>query len=230
MSVSEVSNEQFAKFNARHDSRFEDRTSWIFSEEFLGWPLNKPRQPVVRVSWNEAMDFCQWLTQKTQDKATLPSEAQWEYACRAGTATPFFYGGFESDFSLYANLGDMNLRRLATEGWRPLSPDLIPRDNRYDDGALVTRETGGYKPNSWGLYDMHGNAAEWTRSDYSSALKVNLATAETFQADAPKTVRGGSWRDRPFRATSSFRLAYPPYEKIFNTGFRVIIETTSKNR
>ncbi len=93
---------------------------------------------MVRVSWEEAMAFCRWLSEKLGEEVTLPTEAQWEWACRAGTATPLNYGDLDTDFSPFANLGDANLRKLADEGWRPKSPDLVPKDSRFDDGALVT--------------------------------------------------------------------------------------------
>ena len=147
----EVTNRQFAQFDPQHDSRFEHRSSWIFSEEYLGWPLNRPDQPVVRVSWQQAMDFCHWLSQRTGMQFSLPTEAQWEYACRAGTATPLWYGGLDSDFSSVANIADYSLRDWAYQGWRPRSPDLYLRDDRFDDGALVTAEVGSYRPNPWGL-------------------------------------------------------------------------------
>ena len=80
MSAFEITNAQFQQFDPSHDSRFEHRTSWIFSEEYLGWPVDRPQQPVVRVSWNEAMAFCRWLSKKLGAEVTLPTEGQWEYA------------------------------------------------------------------------------------------------------------------------------------------------------
>ena len=214
MAKCEVSNEQFAKFDPTHDSRFEHRSSWWFDEEYTGWPLNRPRQPVVRVSWDEATAFCRWLSQKLGEEVTLPTEAQWEWACRAGTATPLSYGDLDTDFSRFANLGDANLRKLTDEGWRPKSPDLVPKDGRFDDGALVTAEVGRYAPNAWGLHDMHGNAAEWTRLDDGASGK--------------KVIRGGSWRDRPKLCRSASRWAYDPWQKVFNVGFRVVINSNGR--
>ncbi len=214
MARCEISNEQFAKFDSSHDSRFEHRSSWWFDEEYTGWPLNRPKQPVVRVSWDEAIAFCRWLSEKLGEEVTLPTEAQWEWACRAGTATPLNFGDPDTDFSTFANLGDANLRKLADEGWRPKSPDLVPKDSRFDDGALVTAEVGRYLPNAWGLHDMHGNVAEWTRSDYGANRK--------------KVIRGGSWRDRPKLCRSASRWAYDPWQKVFNVGFRVIIDPDAK--
>jgi formylglycine-generating enzyme required for sulfatase activity len=172
------------------------------------------------------MEFCAWLSEKAGVKAALPAEAQWEYACRAGTATPLSYGGLDSDFSRCANMADATLRGLAQEGWRPLAPDLVPRVDRWSDAALVTADVGSYAPNAWGLHDMHGNAAEWTRSSYSPYPCRADAPALQGSPPAPdrKVVRGGSWRDRPLRCRSAFRLGYLPSQKVFNVGFRVVFE------
>jgi formylglycine-generating enzyme required for sulfatase activity len=220
----EITNGQFAQFDPQHDSRFEHRSSWIFSEEYLGWPLNRPDQPVVRVSWQQAMDFCRWLSQRTGMQFSLPTEVQWEYACRAGTATPLWYGGLGSDFSAVANMADYNLRDWAYQGWRPKSPDLYLRDDRFNDAALVTAEVGRYEPNPWGLYDLHGNAAEWTRSLYAPYPYRDDDGRNDPAADGQRVVRGGSWFDRPERCRSAFRLAYEPYQPVFNVGFRVVCE------
>ncbi len=224
MARCEVSNEQYAQFDPAHESRFEHRSSWWFSEKYIGWPLDRPRQPVVRVSWQEAMAFCRWLSKRLGEDVTLPSEAQWEYACRAGAASPLSFGGLDADFSRHANMGDVSLRRLAEEGWRPKSPDLVPREPRFDDGALVTAEVGAYQPNAWGLCDMHGNAAEWTRTAYRPYPYVAADGRDAAAAEGRKVVRGGSWRDRPRLCRSGSRLAYPHWQKVFNVGFRVVIQ------
>jgi formylglycine-generating enzyme required for sulfatase activity len=223
MGTCEVTNEQFARFDPSHDSRFEHRTSWIFSENYLGWPLNRPRQPVVRVSWNRAMAFCRWLSRTTNLNVTLPTEIQWEYACRAGTSSPFFYGDLDTDFSAFANMADASIRKLAYEGWRPKSPDLVPRNARYDDQALVTADVGSYQPNAWGLHDMHGNAAEWTRTTYRPYPYRDDGRSDP-GTTGRKVVRGGSWYDRPKRCRSAFRVSYAPYQPVFNVGFRVVCE------
>ncbi|MDP7290348.1 MAG: SUMF1/EgtB/PvdO family nonheme iron enzyme, partial [Phycisphaerae bacterium] len=98
------------------------------------------------------------------------------------------------------------------------------RDDRFDDRGLVTADVGGYKPNAWGLCDMHGNAAEWTRS----ALRP-YPYKDDDGRNLPKpadrlVVRGGSWRERPKRCTSAFRLGYEPWRKVYNVGFRVVVE------
>jgi len=220
----EVTNRQYAQFDPEHDSRFEHRTSWIFSEEYLGWPLNGPEQPAVRVSWQRAMDFCQWLSQKTGLRVTLPTEAQWEYACRAGTDLQLWYGELDDDFSALANMADHTMRDLAHEGWRPKSPDLAPRDSRFNDGKLVTADVGTYQSNPWGLFDTHGNAWEWTRTEYRPYPYRKDDGRNDIASREKKVVRGGSWYDRPKRCRSGFRLSYPPYQRVFNVGFRVMCE------
>ena len=87
------------------------------------------------------------------------------------------------------------------------------------DGRLLADSTRQYKPNPWGLYDMHGNVCEWTRTDYEP-YPYKTATTKS----AGKVARGGSWRDRRKRSTASYRFAYQPYQKVFNVGFRVIVE------
>ena len=224
MSRCEVTNSQYALFDSAHDSRFEDRTSWIFSEEYLGWPVNGPQQPVVRVSWQRAMAFCDWLSQKTGRSFTLPTEAQLEYACRAGTETPFWYGDANTDFSPLANMADWTIRNLAYEGWRPKSPDLVPRDARFNDGKLVTADVGSYASNSWGLYDMHGNAAEWTRTTFRPYTYRDDDGRNAIDMTSEKVARGGSWCDRPMRCCASFRLSYPAYQRVYHVGFRIICQ------
>jgi formylglycine-generating enzyme required for sulfatase activity len=228
MSKFEVSNQEFARFNAAHDSRFEHRSSWIFDESYLGWPLNRPRQPVVRVAWLEAREFCRWLGARLGEAVNLPTEAQWEWACRAGSDSAFSYGDLTTDFSPFANLGDASLRRLADEGWRPKSPDLVVRENRFNDGQLVTADVGSFKPNAWGLHDLHGNAAEWTRSEYRPYPYQAADGRESLDSGARRVARGGSWRDRLRYARSAVRLAYQPWQKVFNVGFRVVIEPEAK--
>jgi len=108
----EVTNQQYARFDPEHDSRVETKNAYQFG--IHGYPMNRPEQPVVRVSWQRAMAFCQWLSERTGGPFSLPSEAQWEYACRAGTASPMFYGDLDSDFSEFANLADAKMTEFAS--------------------------------------------------------------------------------------------------------------------
>jgi formylglycine-generating enzyme required for sulfatase activity len=224
----EVDNRTYALFDPGHDSRVEDKNTYQFG--IHGYPANLPEQPVVRVSWNEAMAFCAWLSARTGERFSLPTEAQWEYACRAGTDTPFHFGRLDADFSRHANLADAKLSEFASDPYSvdvPLKDptpydDWIPKDRRWNDGALLTVPSGRYQPNPWGVHDLHGNAAEWTRSTFAAYPYRAEDGRESGRSEGRKVVRGGSWRDVPARATSSFRLSYPSWQRVYNVGFRVI--------
>jgi formylglycine-generating enzyme required for sulfatase activity len=235
MGRTEITNAQFREYMASHESRTEDRHGYQFGA--LGYDQDQPGQPAVRVSWDEAAGYCQWLSQKTGRKFTLPTEVQWEWACRAGAATPFWWGGMDTDYSPFANLGDRKLKEFAADtaldnytAARPMvNPnrfdDWIPHDERFDDGGLVTVTVGQYRPNPWGLNDMHGNAWEWTRSVYRPyPYRSDDGSGNPSGTGTGRVVRGGSWHDRPKRCTASFRLAYPQFQKVFNVGFRVVCE------
>lgn len=230
MGTTEITNAQYRRFDPTHDSRRESKQGYQFGIE--GYPLFKPQQPVVRVSWTRARDFCAWLGKRTGAKVDLPTEAQWEYACRAGTTTPFSFGAADADFSPYANCADITTKELASDPYTEAKPidnpsefdDWLPKDLRFNDHALVTSEVGGYQANPWGLQDMHGNAAEWTRSLHRPYPYVDGDGRNVVEADGERVVRGGSWRDRPTRCASGYRLAYRPYQQVYNVGFRVMVE------
>jgi len=229
MSSGEITNQVYTRFDARHDSRVEDKNTYQFG--IHGYPANLPEQPVVRVSWNEAQAFCRWLGEKTGQRVSLPNEAQWEWACRAGTTTPFWYGDCDADFATFANLADAKLTEFASDPYtvdKPLKnptkyDDWIPKDARFNDGALISVAPGRYRANPWGLLDMHGNVAEWTASPYRPYPYRGDDSRDAGPQDR-KVVRGGSWRDLPARSTSSFRLSYLPWQRVYNVGFRVIAE------
>ena len=222
----EVTNAQYARFAPRHDSRLEHGDFLQFSVEERGYPLNAPDQPVARVSWINAMAFCHWLSGLTGETFTLPTEAQWEYACRAGANGPRWYGGTGHNFAPYANLADEKHERVddfmpwrlpvgAVMRWRPAMASV-------NDGHRVSAPVGFYQPNPWGLYDMHGNVAEWTRSDYVQYPYIQGDVREAADPATRKVVRGGSWYDRPIRARASARREYWPWQPVFDVGFRVV--------
>ncbi len=238
MGVFEVTNEQYHLFDPSHNSgRFTKRYR---GPDGPGLSLTGPKQPVVRVSWEKAMAFCRWLSQITGVKFTLPTEAQWEYACRAGSQTSFSYGSIDADFSAWANVADklLSVRPGPTGG---LESNIIAHhgkgifmsavyggnilcDERYNDGTVATAQGGSYKPNAWGLYDMHGNVAEWTWTTYKPYPYIYDDGREREGKPGRKVVRGGSWCDRPKRCRSAFRLSYPQWQRVHNVGFRIICE------
>jgi len=224
----EVTNAQFARFDTSHDSRLEHGDSLHFETPARGFVLNGPDQPVARVSWRRAAAFCRWLSKKTGRKVALPTEAQWEWSCRAGTDTPLWYGPCETDFAPLANLADAMLRRIVSYGGYDNAPSVIPpwrpACEKVNDKHRVSAAVGRFKPNPWGLYDVHGNVSEWTRSLYKPYPYRDADGRNAPDAAGRRVVRGGSWYDRPKRARSAFRLAYHPWLGVYNVGFRVVVE------
>lgn len=228
MGEMEVTNQQFGVIYPEHDSRFVDQL-WK-DHVHQGYPANEPNQPVIRVSYNDAVEYCKQLSEKTGLNITLPTEAQWEWACRAGSDSDFWYGDMNTDFGKYENLADKTTLLFAVSGIdpQPMSPNsmwykyytYLPKEEGVDDGQLIQTGEKVYEANPFGLYNMHGNVSEWTRSDYVS-YPYNPKTKLTSDH---KVVRGGSYIERPKFSTAYARKAYYPYQRVFNVGFRVIIE------
>ncbi|MFI5378588.1 MAG: SUMF1/EgtB/PvdO family nonheme iron enzyme [Tepidisphaerales bacterium] len=213
----ELTNGQFKLFDPSHDSGVYSEMNKDHSNR--GHAANRDRQPVVRANWQQALAYTQWLSQKTGKRFSLPTEAQWEWACRAGTATPLWFGGLDADFSKVANLADIRLQGLVHGD----SPKWFPAAMNIDDGATVTEDVGRWKPNAWGLHNMHGNAAEWTLSTFKPYPYADGDGRNAVTPDGMKVARGGSFNTRPMQARSAFRQAYPSWQKVFDVGFRVIM-------
>jgi len=232
MGACEVTNKQYKAFDPKHDTRYLDEHGKDHTTP--GYIANHADQPVARISWQEATAFCKWLGEKTGKKVALPTEAQWEWAARGGSDKQFFYGDKDTDFSTHANLADAGRRRtyVAWDGGskihrrRDYPKDyLYPlRDDRFTDKWFVVDFVKQYEANPFGLYDIVGNVCEWTRSSYRPyPYKASDGRNDGNLADK-KVARGGSWADRPKTAGSSIRMPYESYQKVYNVGFRVIIE------
>ncbi|MDQ1255872.1 MAG: SUMF1/EgtB/PvdO family nonheme iron enzyme, partial [Candidatus Hydrogenedentes bacterium] len=193
MGTVEVTNAQYARFDPAHDSRLEGGDYLQFSIAERGYPVNAPDQPVCRVSWQEALAFCEWLSATSGMPFSLPTEAQWEYACRAGSDSPLWYGDETADFTAAANLADAALKHIDTfPPWELPSGAIYPwrlAIDSFNDGHRVSAPVGSYASNPWGLFDMHGNVAEWTATVYGPYPCAQDS------ADVPgrRVVRGGSW-------------------------------------
>ncbi|NUQ64638.1 MAG: SUMF1/EgtB/PvdO family nonheme iron enzyme [Pirellulales bacterium] len=234
MAVTEVTNGQYALFDPRHDTRYIDMHS--LDRVVPGHIANHPDQPAARVSWSEAQRFCRWLSAKTGLAVRLPTEAQWEWAARAGAETQFFYGTMETDFGRFANLADQALRWYAMgydgpsvlQRRNPYPPEMnFPlHDERFRDPWFVVDYVAQTEANAWGLRDMVGNVSEWTRSSYRP-YPYRDDDGRNVEADSERRIaRGGSWADRPADAGSSVRRAYEPWQKVYDVGFRVVVEGT----
>lgn len=226
--ATEISLEQYQRFDPNHRNGYYDMH---YKDQVKpGYLMDASKLPVIRVSWNQAMAFCQWLSALTGRAVTLPTEAQWEWACRAGTDSPAFYGNLDADFSKHANLADASISRLAVSGVdpQPISNpdrfwDFVPKDARFNDGVLHLAECGHYQPNAWGLQDMIGNVAEWTLDDYRPYPYVAAEGRGEASAGTRKVVRGGSWAERPRESRAASRLDYPAWQRVYNVGFRVVL-------
>lgn len=226
MATTEVSLRQFRAFRPEHANGFYDMH---YKDQVRpGYSMDNPEFPVIRVSWEDADAFCRWLSSTTGRKVVLPTEDQWEWACRAGSDTPFWFGNLDTDFAPYANLADRQMSKLAVSGFVDPQPmknpdrfwDFVPKDARFDDGTLHLAPVTMYQANPWGLENMHGNAAEWTADDYHPYPGQTVGEPSV---DDRKVVRGGSWALRPKWARSGSRLSYHRWQRVHDVGFRVIL-------
>lgn len=226
MAEVEITNAQYNALVPLHDSRYVDQF-WK-DHTNAGYPANLPQQPVIRVSYQDALAYCNLVKEKTGLNIALPTETQWEWACRAGSASDFWYGDLDTDFTGKENMADAMLSNMAVMG---VDPKPMPRTNpsfkyynfiqkneKVNDGAMIQSNSKDYQFNAFGLYSMHGNIAEWTRSLYQLDKDRDSNTNQLY------VVRGGSYLDRPKYATAAVRKAYYPWQRVFNVGFRIIIE------
>ncbi|MEG4148475.1 bifunctional serine/threonine-protein kinase/formylglycine-generating enzyme family protein [Microcoleus sp. Pol12B5] len=168
--------------------------------------------PVEQVSWNDAVQFCQKLSQKTGKTYRLPSEAEWEYACRAGTTTPFYFG-------------------------ETITPDLVNYDgNSYPYGAASkglyrakTTDVGSFPPTAFGLYDMHGNVWEWCSDRFHSNYNGAPTDGTSWETgtDDRRVSRGGSCSSNAVVCRTAFRAYDPAAYSYWNRGFRVALASAS---
>ncbi|MBI4746865.1 MAG: SUMF1/EgtB/PvdO family nonheme iron enzyme [Acidobacteria bacterium] len=164
--------------------------------------------PVETISWDEAMEFCERLSRLTGKKYRLPTESEWEYACRAGSATPFSFG--QTLLPTVANF------------------DVTAGNNLSNPATGRTVPIGSFgKPNQFGLFDMHGNVWEWcldSWSDKPSATGISQVHPFAFQSSPLKTIRGGSWFNPAPSCRSTSRLGLKPTDRSSTVGFRVVLE------
>ncbi len=178
-------------------------------------------RPVEQVSWQDATEFCARLSQDTGREYRLPSEAEWEYACRAGTTTPFHFGEtITTDLANYRGVDDDSMDWKGNYG---KGPKGIYRKE--------TTEVGSFPPNAFGLYDMHGNVWEWCQDHWHDNYDGNPPTdgsAWLFsderkeKDDHTRVLRGGSWVDLPRYCRSACRLYNIPDARYNSDGFRVV--------
>jgi formylglycine-generating enzyme required for sulfatase activity len=167
--------------------------------------------PVERISWDDAVEFCARLSNKTGKNYRLPSEAEWEYACRAGTKTPFYFGE-----TITSDLANYDARNTFA-------------DEPKGEYREKTTDLGIFPPNSFGLFDMHGNLWEWCadswHDSYQEAPEDGIPLIDDKIENDNKTerlLRGGSWDNTPGNCRSAIRFSVPGDFDLNNFGFRVV--------
>jgi len=197
MGVYEVTNSQYEQFDPTHKKM---RGRFGYS--------NRDDEAVVFVSWHDAVRFCRWLSEKEGLPYRLPTEAEWEYACRAGTTSVFHTG------------------ELLPEAFPKYESKIVGRND--PNGIKLT--VGQTPPNSWGLYDMHGNVEEWCYDWYGPYESVSQADP-VGRADGDfKVTRGGSHSTEPYYLRSSNRLGSHPDDRQWMIGLRVVLGEMPKTK
>jgi formylglycine-generating enzyme required for sulfatase activity len=183
-----------------------------------------PQNPVENVSWNDAVEFCRKLSAMPAEKSAgyvyrSPTEAEWEYACRAGTTTKYSFGDSDSELGDYAwygnNSGDQQID--ASNIWN------TDQDNYFDrllDNNCRTHPVGEKKPNAWGLYDMHGNVWEWCQDWYGDYPSGAVTDPTGSTSGDRRVLRGGSFVDRSSAVRSAYRFLNLPDLRSLSDGFR----------
>ena len=185
MGVFEVTQQQYERIMGRNPSFFKGA-----------------QNPVEFVSWEDAVDFCKKVSQKTGKTVHLPTEAEWEYACRAGTKTRFCYGD------------DASYSKLADYAWYG--------NNSYGQ----THPVGQKRPNDWGLYDMHGNVLEWCADWYGADYYASAKNADPQgpPSGTNRVQRGGGWFNTPGGCSSAGRRWGSPEFLSSDFGFRAAVD------
>jgi formylglycine-generating enzyme required for sulfatase activity len=180
-------------------------------------------RPVETVSWTAVTSFCDKLTASERAAGRLPAgmayqlptEAQWEYACRGGTKTAFSFGEASGELHRHANYADLN----TDYGWS---------DKAHDDGYENTSPVGSYKANGWGFYDMHGNVYEWCADWYGDYPTGAVSDPVGRAGGSSRVLRGGSWDRSAHLARSANRRRFGPAYSLRGLGFRLSLRPASK--
>ena len=199
-------------------TKFEQRKSfvpwsWGFSDQ-------TEDHPVVNVTWNDAEAFCKWLSDQEGVTYRLPTEAEWEYACRAGTTTMYYHGDDPEGLRFVGNSADQCNKRIL--GALPQLHNFPYAS--FDDGYAFTSPVGQFRPNDFGLYDMHGNAWEWCSDWYDSDYYAGSPTDDPTGAvtGSDRVGRGGGFNEYAGRCRSVSRAGSDPSYRVNVLGFRVV--------
>jgi formylglycine-generating enzyme required for sulfatase activity len=205
MGKEEVNNEQYRTFRSQHSSG-----------SYKDYTLDSRDQPVVSVSWEDARAFAGWLSTKHngQYRFRLPTEAEWEYACRSGTQTSRYWGNDPKKACQYESVLDIT----SSTTW----PNRAC--HRCEDGYKVTAPVGSFQPNAFGLHDMLGNAMEWCEDSYSNeAYATHQRNNPIYRSEGPyRVMRGGSWSCGPDGVRCARRSSDKAKSRFPDVSFRLV--------
>jgi formylglycine-generating enzyme required for sulfatase activity len=181
-----------------------------------GW--GRGQRPAIRVSYEQAIGYTRWLSKKTGKPYRLLSEAEWEYAARAGSRTAYIWGATADRACEFENGADAALGRQKPEGWKNEWGLLA-----CDDGQARTAPVGAFNPNAFGLHDVSGNLSEWVEDCYNTSYEGAPTDGRVWTtADCPRRViRGGNWSHSAVGVRSANRNGDPPSLRNMIVGFRV---------
>jgi formylglycine-generating enzyme len=199
--------------------KWEQITDEKYSWRYPGFQQGD-EDPVVNVSWNDAVAFCKWLSRKEGKIYRLPTEAEWECACRAGTTTRYFSGDNPETLAKVGNIADATLKAKCAglPNWRSTRWTI-----KASDGYVFTAPAGQFEPNAFGLCDMHGNAYQWcfdSFEDYDESPANDPTYPDAGELDW-RVFRGSSWRSSSDDARSSRRGWFRSDTRTADLGFRV---------
>jgi formylglycine-generating enzyme required for sulfatase activity len=173
------------------------------------------RKSAINVSYEDAVAYAEWLSEQTGKRFRLPSEAEWEYAARAGTRTRRFWGDAPSQACKYANVFDKRNQKKLSVRYGISGP------HDCEDPYPETAPVGSFDPNPWGLYDMLGNVWEWVQDCYHNSYEGAPADGSAWEEDKcdRRVHRGGPWRLRPKHVRSAHRHGNEPDTRLTPLGF-----------
>jgi len=177
-----------------------------------GW--GRGQRPVINVAWRDAVSYADWLSAQTGFRYRLPTEAEWEYAARAGIAASRYWGDDPDQGCAYANAADLDGKQVFV-GWTVM---------KCHDGQTYTAPVGSYHDNNFGLHDMLGNVLEWTCSLYDKESSAPVHRCEEPAEDRQFVIRGGSWNDEPRNVRLADRHRSRPDFQDYFLGFRLVRE------
>jgi len=230
MGLYEVTRQQFGQFVEKAGYKTDaEREGWswawrgsrVAKVDGLSWQNPGYKQtddhPVLCVSWNDAKAFCDWLSQNEGRTYRLPTEAEWEYACRAGTKTAYQWGNNPDNGSGWCNATDLTAKPSFSE-WKTVF--------NWRDGYIYTSPVGQFRQNSFGLFDMHGNVYEWCSDWYDAKYYTNSLSIDPKgpSMGTHRVNRGGSWASYPGSLRSAVRSTGAPNVRSIYIGFRVVLE------